>query len=351
MPGTIGKKVVTFGEIMLRLAPHGFLRFSQTTHFDVVYGGGESNVAVSLANYGVPVDFVTRLPDNDIGHCALMEMRKRGVGTEKIVFGGDRLGIYFLETGAVSRGSKVIYDRAHSAMAAIGKGMVDWKSVFKEVDWFHWTGITPAISQGAADASLEAVKTASDMGVTISTDLNYRAKLWQYGGNREAIMTELTSYCDIILGNEEDAEKHFGIKPEGLDITTQGEHVKAVAFLSVCKQMTKKFSKAKKVITTLRGSLSASHNTWAGVLYDGKTMFKSPEYQITHIVDRVGGGDSFMGGLIYGLLKYPDNDQKALNFAVAASCLKHTIKGDANLVTVAEVEKLMAGDASGRVSR
>ncbi len=345
------KKVVTFGEIMLRLSPPGFLRFSQTNSFDVVYGGGESNVAVSLANYGVPVEFVTRLPKNDIGECALMEMRKRNVGTSNIVYGGDRLGIYFLETGAVSRGSKVVYDRAHSAIAEITAGMIDWKTVFKGVEWFHWTGITPAISQGAADACLEAVKVASEMGVTISTDLNYRAKLWKYGGDREVIMTELTSYCDIILGNEEDAEKHFGIKPEGLDITTQGEHVKAEAFLSVCEQMMKKFPRAKKVITTLRGSISASHNSWAGVLYDGKTMLKSPEYQITDIVDRVGGGDSFMGGLIYGLLKYPEDDQNALNFAVAASCLKHTIKGDANLATVAEVEKLMSGDASGRVAR
>lgn len=237
---------------MLRLAPPGFLRFSQTNQFDVVYGGGESNVAVSLANYEVPVEFITRLPQNDIGECALMEMRKRGVGTQHIVRGGERLGIYFLETGAVSRGSKVVYDRAYSAMSEITPGMVDWKAVFKDAQWFHWTGITPAISQSAADASLEAVKVASEMGITISTDLNYRAKLWKYKGNREKIMTQLTSYCDIILGNEEDAEKHFGIKPEGLDITTQGEHVKAEAFLSVCEQMQKKFSKAKKIITTLR---------------------------------------------------------------------------------------------------
>ena len=347
------KKVVTFGEIMLRLAPPGFLRFSQANSFDVVYGGGESNVAVSLANYGVPVDFVTRLPKNDIGECALMEMRKRGVGTDKIVYGGDRLGIYFLETGAVSRGSKVVYDRAHSAISEIESGMIDWDAVFEGVEWFHWTGITPAISQGAADVCLEAVKAASAKGITISTDLNYRAKLWNYcdDAHREKVMTDITSYCDIVLGNEEDAEKHFGIKPEGLDITTQGEHVKAEAFLSVCEQMMKKFPKAKKVITTLRGSISASHNSWAGVLYDGETMFKSPEYQITDIVDRVGGGDSFMGGLIYGLLKYPEDDQNALNFAVAASCLKHTIKGDANLATVSEVEKLMSGDASGRVAR
>ncbi|WP_338407091.1 sugar kinase [uncultured Flavobacterium sp.] len=345
------KKVVTFGEIMLRLSPPGFLRFSQANNFDVVYGGGESNVAVSLANYGIPVEFVTRLPKNDIGQCAMMEMRKRGVGVDHIVYGGDRLGIYFLETGAVSRGSKVVYDRAHSSMANIQLGMIDWEKVFEGVKWFHWTGITPAISQSSADVCLEAVKAANKLGITISTDLNYRAKLWQYGGNREAIMTELTSYCDIILGNEEDAEMHFGIKPEGLDITTQGHDVKAEAFLSVCQQTMEKFPKAKKVITTLRGSISASHNTWAGVLYDGKTMLQSPQYQITDIVDRVGGGDSFMGGLIYGLLTYPEDDQNALNFAVAASCLKHTIKGDANLVTVDEVQKLMDGDASGRVAR
>lgn len=345
------KKVVTFGEIMLRLSPPGFLRFSQANSFDVVYGGGESNVAVSLANYGVPVDFVTRLPKNDLGECALMEMRKRGVNTQNIIFGGDRLGIYFLETGAVSRGSKVVYDRAHSAMAEMKPGMIDWKKVFEGAGWFHWTGITPAISQGAADACLEAVKAASELGVTISTDLNYRAKLWKYGVSSEKVMTELTSYCDIILGNEEDAEMHFGIKPDGLNVTTQGHEVTAEAFLSVCKKMMAKFPKAKKVITTLRGSISASHNTWAGVLYDGKKMYESKQYQITHIVDRVGGGDSFMGGLIYGLLQYPENDQHALDFAVAASCLKHTIVGDANLATKSEVEKLMGGDASGRVAR
>lgn len=346
-------RVVTFGEIMLRLSPPGFLRFSQANNFDVVYGGGESNVAVSLANYGIPVDFVTRLPENDLGKCAMMEMRKRGVGVGKIVWGGERLGIYFLETGAVSRGSKVVYDRAHSAMATIQPGMVNWEAVFDGVEWFHWTGITPAISQSSADVCLEAVKAASNMGVTISTDLNYRKKLWKYcdGEKREQIMAELTSYCDVILGNEEDAEMHFGIKPEGLKVQTQGHDVKAEAFLSVCQQMTQKFPRAQKVITTLRGSISASHNTWAGVMYDGTEMLKTRQYQITHIVDRVGGGDSFMGGLIYGLLSYPDDDQKALDFAVAASCLKHTIKGDANLVTVAEVEKLMGGDASGRVSR
>lgn len=344
-------KVVTFGEIMLRLSPPGFLRFSQANSFDVVYGGGESNVAVSLANYGIDVDFVTRLPQNDLGDCALRELRKQGINTHNIIRGGDRLGIYFLETGAVNRGSKVVYDRANSSVSEIKPNMVDWKKVFNGVRWFHWTGITPAISQSAADTCLEAVKIASSLGITISTDLNYRSKLWKYGGDREAIMSELTSYCDIILGNEEDAEMHFGIKPEGLDVTTQGDQIKADAFLSVCQQMMKKFPKAKKVITTLRGSISASHNTWAGVMYDGTTMLKSPQYQITDIVDRVGGGDSFMGALIYGLIEFQNNDQKALNFAVAASCLKHTIKGDANLVTVDEVNKLVEGDSSGRVAR
>lgn len=336
---------------MLRLAPPGFLRFSQTNSFDIIYGGGESNVAVSLANFGLPVSFVTRLPKNDLGDCALMELRKRGVDTSQILRGGQRLGIYFLETGAVSRGSKVVYDRAHSSMSQIQTGMVDWEKVFQSADWFHWTGITPAISQSSADVCLEALKVARSKNLTISTDLNYRAKLWKYDGDRENIMRELTSYCDIILGNEEDAHMHFGIKPQGIDITTEGEKVKAESFVSVCKQMMDEFPRAKMVITTLRGSLSASHNTWAGILYDGKDTYMTKEYQITHIVDRVGGGDSFMAGLIYGLVTFNEDYQKALDFAVAASCLKHTIKGDANQVTVAEVEKLMGGDASGRVVR
>jgi len=344
------KKVVTFGEIMLRLTPPGKLRFSQANSFDVIYGGGESNVAVSLANYGIAVDFVSRLPQNDLGDCALMEMRKRGVGVNKIIRGGERLGIYFLEIGAVSRGSKVVYDRAHSSMSTIEAGMIDWETVFQDADWFHWTGITPALSQGAADACLEAIQTANKMGVTVSTDLNYRKKLWKYGKEPGEVMPALVEGCDIILGNEEDAEKHFGLHPDQVDVT-QGGSVEGKAYLSVLKQLQERFPRAKKVITTLRGSISASHNTWSGVLYDGETLFEAPTYQITHIVDRVGGGDSFMAGLIYGLLTWPEDDQKALNFAVAASCLKHTIYGDANLATVEEVEKLMQGDASGRVSR
>ena len=342
-------KIITFGEIMLRLSTPGYLRISQADSFNVTFGGGEANVAVSLANYGCDAQFVTRFPDNDIARACIADLHKHGVGTKHCVFGGDRLGIYYLETGAVARPSKVIYDRAHSAISEIQPGMIDWEKVLEGADWFHWTGITPAISQGAADVCLEAVKAANRLGVTVSCDLNYRKNLWKYGKKASEIMPELVACSDIILGNEEDADKVFGIKPEGFDVTATGGQVDQKRFQSVGEQLMAKFPRAKKVIITLRGSINANHNTWGGVLWDGKTLYQSPRYDITHIVDRVGGGDSFMGGLIYGLLNF--DDQKALNFAVAASCLKHTIYGDYNLVTVAEVENLMKGDGSGRVSR
>ena len=344
-------KVITFGEIMLRLSTPGYLRFSQTTQYDATFGGGEANVAVSLANYGIDVKFVTRLPQNDIAKACVKDLRSYGVDTSDIVYGGDRLGIYFLETGAVARPSKVVYDRANSSIATIKPGDIDWDKVFEGADWFHWTGITPAISQGAADVCLEAVKAANRLGITVSCDLNYRKNLWKYGKTASEIMPALVEGCDVILGNEEDADKVFGIKPEGFDVTATGGEIDQKRFQSVGEQLMKKFPRAKKVIITLRGSINANHNTWGGVLWDGKTLYQSPRYDITHIVDRVGGGDSFMGGLIYGLLTYKGDDQKALNFAVAASCLKHTIFGDFNQVTVAEVENLMKGDASGRVSR
>ena len=345
------KKVVTFGEIMLRLATPGYLRFTQAGGFTATFGGGEANVAVSLSNYGIPTDFVTRLPENDIAKACVMDLRKYGVGTSNIIYGGDRVGIYFLETGAVARASKVVYDRANSAISEIKPGMVDWEKVFEGAQWFHWTGITPALSQGAADACLEAIKVANKMGITVSCDLNYRKNLWKYGKKASEVMPALVEGCDVILGNEEDAEKVFGIKPEGFDVTATAGEVNAQEFESVCTQMMKRFPRAKKVIITLRGSINANHNTWGGVLYDGSKLFASRRYDITHIVDRVGGGDSFMGGLIYGLITYTGDDQKALEFAVAASCLKHTIYGDFNMVSVDEVEKLMGGDASGRVSR
>lgn len=344
-------KIVTFGEIMLRLATPGYLRFSQTNELTATFGGGEANVAVSLANYGLEAEFVTRLPENDIAAACVKDLHKHGVKTDHIVYGGDRLGIYFLETGAVARASKVIYDRAHSAISEIKPGMIDWEQVLTGADWFHWTGITPAISQGAADVCLEAIQTANRLGIPVSCDLNYRKNLWKYGKKASEVMPDLVTGCDIILGNEEDAEKVFGIKPEGFDVTATAGEVNAAEFESVCTQLMQRFPRARKVIITLRGSINANHNTWGGVLYDGKQLFQSPRYDITHIVDRVGGGDSFMGGLIYGLLTYPQDDQQALNFAVAASCLKHTIYGDYNEVTVKEVENLMKGDGSGRVSR
>lgn len=341
-------KVATFGEIMLRLSASGFERFTQARQFNINFGGGEANVAVSLANYGIPVDFITRLPDNDIARASLMELKRFGVGTEKIVYGGERLGIYFLETGAVARASKVIYDRAESSIASIEPGMIDWEKAFADINWFHWTGITPAISAGAAKVCQEAIRFAKRKGITISTDLNYRKNLWKYGKKASEIMPALVEDCDIILGNEEDAEKVFGIKTETGDVTSG--KVDAASYGSVCRQLNQKFPQARKIVITLRGSVNANHNTWSGVLWNGKELITAPVYDITHIVDRVGGGDSFMGGLIYGFLTYND-DRKALNFAVAASCLKHTIPGDFNLVSVEEVEKLMAGDASGRVAR
>ena len=344
------QKVVTFGEIMLRLATPGYQRFIQSNQLNATFGGGEANVAVSLANYGITSEFVTRLPRNEIADWCLAELRKYNVGTGQVARGGDRVGIYFLETGAVARPSKVVYDRANSSIAEVGKGTFNWKEILKDATWFHWTGITPAISQGAADACLEAIQTANEMGVTVSCDLNYRKNLWKYGKKASEIMPELVKGCDVILGNEEDAEKVFGIKPEGFEVEHTGGEVDAKEFESVCKQMMQKFPRAKKVIVTLRGSINANHNTWGGCLYSDK-LYQSKRYDITHIVDRVGGGDSFMGGLIYGLLAYEGDDQKALDFAVAASCLKHTVYGDFNLVSVPEVENLMKGDGSGRVVR
>ena len=341
-------RVVTFGEIMLRLSPPGFQRFAQARSFDVVYGGGEANVAVSLAEFGIPADFVTRLPANDIGEACHAFLRSTGVGTGKIVRGGERLGIYYLEMGAVQRGSKVVYDRANSSLATIASGMIDWQSVFTGATWFHWTGITPAVSAGAAAVCLEAVQVARKMGLTVSCDLNYRKNLWKWGKKAAEVMPELVSFSDIAIGNEEDAEKVFGIKAPDVNVTAG--KVEADAYLYVAKELSARFPSLRSISFTLRGSVNASHNTWSGVLWDQGNFYTAPQFDITHIVDRVGGGDAFSAGLIYGLLTYPEK-QKALNFAVAASCLKHTIFGDFNMVTVGEVEQLMAGDGSGRVSR
>jgi len=345
----MSNKVVTFGEIMMRLSPPGFLRFGQARSFDVIYGGGEANVAAALANFGVSVDYVTRLPDNDLGEACIQFLRGYGVGVDKIVRGGDRLGIYFLEMGAVQRGSKVVYDRANSAIATVQRGMINWQQVFADADWFHWTGITPAISAGTAEACLEAVQAAKELGLTVSCDLNYRKKLWKWGKTPGEVMPDLVRYCDIAIGNEEDADKVFGIRAPDTDVTAGV--IEADKYRFVCEELAKRFPNLKMVAITLRGSISASHNTWSGVLWQQGEFYVGPTYDITHIVDRVGGGDAFMGGLIYGLRTYGENRQRALDFAVAASCLKHSIFGDFNMVTAAEVEKLMGGDVSGRVSR
>ena len=342
------KKIITFGEIMLRLSPPGFQRFAQARSFDVIYGGGEANVAVSLAGFGLPTEFITRLPNNDIGDACLSFLRAYNVGSSAILRGGDRLGIYFLENGAVQRGSKVVYDRANSSFATLAPGMIDWNRVFDGAGWFHWTGITPAVSAGAAAVCLEAVQVAKKLGLTVSCDLNYRKNLWKWGKKASEVMPELVSYADVAIGNEEDAEKVFGIKAPDVDVTSG--IVAADAYLSVCSELVNRFPGLSTVAITLRGSHSASHNSWSGVLWDKGSFYSAPQFEITHIVDRVGGGDAFCGGLIYGLLTYSER-QKALNFAVAASCLKHTIFGDFNMVSVAEVEQLMSGDGSGRVSR
>ena len=342
------KKVVTFGEIMLRLSTKDFQKISQATQFDTNFGGGEANVAVSLSTFGIETEFVSGIPGNDIGDACIMELRKHGVGTQYIHRGGERLGIYFLEKGSGSRSSKVIYDRSNSAFSSLKKGMINWDNVLEGATWFHWTGITPAISQNSADLCLEAIIKAREKNITVSCDLNYRSKLWNYGKDPTQVMPELVAGCNIILGNEEDAERTLGIAPEGVNV--KSGVIDKKAYLSVSEQIMKQFPQAKKVITTLRGSISASHNTWSGVLYNGKEFLSANEYDITHIVDRIGGGDAFMAGLIYGLMTYQD-DQKALDFAAAASCLKHSIAGDFNLSTVEEVENLMKGDRSGRVSR
>jgi 2-dehydro-3-deoxygluconokinase len=343
------KKVVTFGEIMLRLTPPNFLRFVQARSFDAIYGGGEANVAVALANFGVPVDYVTRLPANAIGDACLNYVRQYGVGTSKILRGGERLGIYFMEMGASQRGSEVIYDRSNSSLATIEPGMANWGKIFSDACWFHWTGITPAISKGAAETCLEAVKKAKEMNLTVSCDLNYRAKLWKWGKTATEVITELVKYADIVICNEEDAEKVFGVKAPGVDVM-KGK-VEAEKYIYVAQKLMEIFPNLHKVAITLRGSISASHNTWSGVLYDGKNFYTAPIYDITDIVDRVGGGDSFVAGLIYGILKFGDDSQRVLNFAVAASCLKHTVFGDSNIASVAEVEKIVSGIVSGRVSR
>jgi 2-dehydro-3-deoxygluconokinase len=341
----MAKKVVTMGEIMLRLSPPNNLRFVQTDSFDVVWGGGEANVAVSLANYGLDAYFVTKLPEHEIGQAAVNSLRRYGVNTDYIARGGDRVGIYYAETGASVRASKVIYDRARSAIAEADVSDFDFDEIFKDADWFHWSGITPAISDKATELTEAALIAAKKHGVTVSVDLNYRKKLWTPEKARK-VMTHLMQYVDVCIGNEEDADITLGFKPGKSDVTT-GE-LDLEGYKDIFKQMKDKFG-FKYVGSTLRESYSASDNGWSAMIYDGNEYYRSKVYKL-HIVDRVGGGDSFAAGLIYGLVTGKPVGE-ALEFAVAASSLKHTIYGDYNLVSIAEVENLAGGDASGRVQR
>ncbi|NOU59716.1 sugar kinase [Marinifilum caeruleilacunae] len=341
----MSKKVITFGEVMLRLATPEYKRFSQTHKFGGTFGGGEVNVSVSLANFGIPTSFVTQLPNNDIGKACQQSLNELGVETNHISFGGERLGIYFLETGAVSRGSKVVYDRANSAFSQLKKGDINWNEVFADANWFHWTGIIPAISEGATEVLFEALEKAESYGITVSCDVNYRSKLWREGAKAEEIMPKLIAKTDILIGNEFDAEKVLGVDT---DIVAKGEFTNQ-SFLETTRELMKKYPRVKKIITTRRGTISANHNSWLGIISEGKQVLQSPVYQMTHIVDRVGGGDSLMAGLIYGFLNYPENDQQIIDFAVAASCIKHTVYGDVNLASIAEVEKLMQGHLHGKI--
>lgn len=341
------KKVITFGELMLRLAPQGYYRFVQATEFGATYGGGEANVSVSLSNYGLDAEFVTKLPENDIGQAAINSLRQFGVGTQKIVRGGKRVGIYYLEKGASQRASKVIYDREYSSIAMAEKEDFDWDKIFDGVEWFHFTGITPALSDNVAEICLEAVKKAKEKNITVSCDLNYRKNLWSKQKAGE-VMATLMPYVDVCIANEEDASDVFGIKADKTDITSG--KLSHDGYKEVACKLVERFN-FKKVAITLRGSISANDNNWAAMLYDSKTneYFFSKNYAV-HIVDRVGGGDSFGAGLIYSIITGKE-DKDALEFAVAASCLKHSIEGDYNQVSVSEVNSLAGGDGSGRVKR
>ena len=342
-------KFLTFGEIMLRLKAPGMTRLLTDHYLEATFGGGEANVAVSLANYGMDVGFLTVLPDNPITDACIRELRGFGVDTSRIVTGDGRFGVYYVEGGANQLPSRVVYDRAWSAIAMAKPGDIDWDKAFEGATWFHLTGITPAISQGAADLSLEAVKAAKAKGIHVSCDLNYRKNLWKYGKDAKEVMTELVKYVDTVIANEEDFQKSLGLKAESQGDVEDGalniENYKAIASLAM-----QTYPNIKRVAITLRESKSANHNDWSACLYNGKDFFLSRKYAITDIVDRVGGGDSFGGGLIYGLNTYAD-EKTALEFAVAASCLKHTILGDYNRVSVSEVESLMKGSGTGRVQR
>lgn len=340
-------KVVTFGEIMLRLKSPGLERFFQSPAFEATFGGGEANVAVSLANYGMDASFVTALPANAIGDACVADVRSFGVETKDIIRTNGRMGIYYLETGANQRASKVVYDREYSAIALAKPGDFDWEKIFDGATWFHITGITPAISESAAELALESVKAANKLGVTVSCDFNFRKNLWKYGKTAPEVMCELVKYVDVGIANEEDCQKSLGIT---VDVKVEDGVLDTAKYEALARKVLAEYPNMKTLAITLRESKSADTNGWSACLCDRDNFYLSRKYMITDIVDRVGGGDSFSGGLIYGLNNY-ENKEDALNFAVAASCLKHSIMGDYNRATLAEVKALMGGDGSGRVQR
>lgn len=342
-------KVLTFGEILLRLSPPNYQRFTQASSFEAIYGGAEANVAVSLANFGIETDFLTRIPNNALGNACINYLRQFGVNTDKILRGGDRLGKYFFEKGASIRSGKVIYDRAHSAISTSTNEMYNWDLIFKDISWFHWTGITPALSESLANVCLNAIKVAKERNITISCDLNYRNKLWNYGKTPIEVMPELIKNCNILIGSEFNIRKMLDIALSDEQLTSDRNQTERNQ--KIMKKVMKKYPNLEFVGFTMRDSISSSHNTLSGLLYDRNETYSSPTYDIDFIVDRVGGGDAFNAGLLYGLLKFKDDLQKVLDFAVAAAALKHSIEGDFNLVSKSEVEKLMKGHSSGLISR
>lgn len=330
------KRVTTLGEIMMRLSVHGFGRFTQAESFQAVYGGSEANVSVSLANFGIPSRHITRLPDNDLGKSVVMHLRKYDVDTAHVIFGQERLGLYFLENGSMHRPPRIIYDRFDSAFAHIKAGQVNWDAVMKEASWFHWTGITPAISQGAADVCKEAIDAANKHGIPVSGDINYRRNLWQYGKDAIDVMPSLIKGTQFIIAGKTDIKNCLGIDAD--------------SFESACKEVTKKHTQIKKIVTTHRDTISASHNRIHGILWNGSALLQSKEYDLTHIADRVGAGDAFMAGLIYGWIRQLD-DQQTLEFATASCALKHSVEGDVNIASVEEVETLVKGENTGKLLR
>ena len=340
-------KVLTFGEIMLRLKAPGHERFFQSPMLEATFGGGEANVAVSLANYGMEAEFLTVLPQNDIADACIWELRYFGVDTKKIVRGDGRMGIYYLEAGANQLPSKVVYDRAYSSIALAKPGDIDWNRAFDGVDWFHITGITPAISESAMELSLESVKKAKQHGITVSCDLNYRKNLWKYGKQASEVMRELAKYVDVAIANEEDVQKSLEIT---VDVNIESGELDREKYRALGNKVLEAYPNMQCIAITLRESHSADWNGWAACLNDAENFYVSKKYEIRDIIDRVGGGDSFAGGLIYGLNHYEDK-QSALEFAVAASCLKHSVIGDFNRVSVSDIIKLMGGDGTGRVQR